>query len=31
MKLIQRFYDPEEGELLYNNINLKDIDNKWYH
>jgi ABC-type multidrug transport system fused ATPase/permease subunit len=31
MKLIQRFYDPEAGELLYNNINLKDIDNKWYH
>jgi ATP-binding cassette subfamily B (MDR/TAP) protein 1 len=31
MKLIERFYDPNEGRLLYNNIDLKEIDNKWYH
>lgn len=31
MKLIERFYDPEEGKLLYNDTDLKEIDNKWYH
>ena len=31
MKLIERFYDPAEGRLLYNDIDLKDIDNKWFH
>lgn len=27
MKLLQRFYDPITGELLYSNINVKDLDN----
>ena len=31
MKLIERFYDPAEGHLLYNDIDLKDIDSKWFH
>lgn len=31
MKLIERFYDPEEGAMLYNNCDIKDVDNKWYH
>lgn len=31
MKLIERFYDPAEGRLLYNDIDLKDIDSKWFH
>lgn len=31
MKLIERFYDPDEGKLLYNEIDLKEIDNKWFH
>ena len=31
ISLIERFYDPHEGSLLYNDINLKAIDNKWYH
>lgn len=31
MKLIERFYDPEEGKMLYNDVDLKEIDNKWYH
>jgi len=31
MKLIERFYDPFEGKMLYNDIDLKEIDNKWYH
>lgn len=31
MKLVERFYDPVNGRLLYNDQDLKDIDNKWYH
>ena len=27
--LLQRFYDPNEGEIKINNINLKDLDLKW--
>lgn len=29
--LIERFYDPEEGEILLNGINIKDIEPRWYH
>jgi ABC-type multidrug transport system fused ATPase/permease subunit len=31
ISLIERFYDPTEGRLLYNEADLKEIDNKWYH
>lgn len=31
MKLIQRFYDPQEGKLLYSDIDLKQVDNQWFH
>lgn len=31
MKLLERFYDPQTGELLYSDINVKDLDNKWLH
>ena len=31
ISLIERFYDPEEGEILFNGRNLKDLDPKWYH
>jgi len=31
ISLIERFYDPIEGRLLYNDIDLRDIDNSWYH
>lgn len=29
--MIERFYDPEEGEVLFNGVNIKDIDPRWYH
>jgi ABC-type bacteriocin/lantibiotic exporter with double-glycine peptidase domain len=28
ISLIERFYDPVEGQLLYNDADLKEIDNK---
>ena len=31
ISLIERFYDPEEGEVLFNGRNIKDLDPKWYH
>ncbi len=31
VSLIERFYDPIEGKLLFSNEELKDLDNKWYH
>lgn len=31
IKLAERFYDPQEGEVLYNGINLKDLDPVYYH
>lgn len=31
ISLIERFYDPEEGEILFNGTNLKDLDPQWYH
>lgn len=29
--MIERFYDPEEGEVLFNGMNIKEIDPRWYH
>lgn len=31
IQLIERFYDPADGQLLFSGANLKDLDNKWYH
>jgi ABC-type multidrug transport system fused ATPase/permease subunit len=29
--LLERFYDVEEGEVLFNGINIKELDPRWYH
>ena len=29
--MIERFYDPIEGEILFNGFNIKDLDPRWYH
>ena len=31
ISLIERFYDPNEGQLLYKGKNIKDLDTLWYH
>lgn len=31
ISLIERFYDPTEGEVLFNGRNIKELDPKWYH
>ncbi len=29
--LIERFYDAVEGEVLFNGVNIKELDPRWYH
>jgi len=31
ISLIERYYDPVIGSFSYNGVDLKDIDNTWYH
>ena len=31
ISLIQRFYDPDEGEVLFNGVNIRNLDPKWLH
>jgi len=31
ISLLERFYDPIEGEILFNGRNIKELDPKWYH
>ena len=31
VSLIERFYDPEEGKVLFSKEDIKDLDNTWYH
>ena len=31
VSLIERFYDPEEGKVLFSKKDIKDLDSKWYH
>ena len=31
ISLIERFYDPEEGEILFNGKDIRELDHKWYH
>lgn len=31
ISLLERFYDPNEGKMLFNSIDLKELDNAWYH
>ena len=29
--LIERFYDPQEGQVLFNKKDIQEMDSKWYH
>lgn len=29
--MLERFYDPQEGQVLFNGRDIKELDPKWYH
>lgn len=29
--MIERFYDPNEGEVLLDGRNIRELDPHWYH
>ena len=29
--LVERFYDPEGGQVLIDGVDLRELDPKWYH
>ena len=31
ISMIERYYDPEEGEVCFNGINIKNLEPRWYH
>lgn len=31
ISLVERFYDCDEGEILYNGHNIKELEPRWYH
>ena len=30
ISLIERFYEPQNGEILFSGVNIKDLDPRWY-
>jgi ABC-type multidrug transport system fused ATPase/permease subunit len=31
IQMIERFYDPTEGQVLFNGVDIRDLDPKWFH
>ena len=31
ISLVERFYDPKDGQMLFNSTEIRNLDNKWYH
>ena len=31
ISMIERFYDPNSGVVLFNGKNIKELDPRWYH
>jgi ATP-binding cassette subfamily B (MDR/TAP) protein 1 len=29
--LVERFYDPDDGQVLIDGVDLRELDPKWYH
>jgi ATP-binding cassette subfamily B (MDR/TAP) protein 1 len=29
--MIERFYDPKEGQICFDGTDIKDLDPSWYH
>ena len=31
ISLVERFYDPDQGEVLFNGTDVRELDPRWYH
>jgi ATP-binding cassette subfamily B (MDR/TAP) protein 1 len=31
ISMIERFYDPTSGEILFQGVNIKELSPRWYH
>lgn len=31
ISMIERFYDPNEGRILFDGVNIRELNPKWYH
>lgn len=31
ISMIERFYDPTDGEVLFNDVDIRDLNPRWYH
>jgi len=31
ISMLERFYDPDQGLIKFNGVNIKDLDPRWYH
>jgi ATP-binding cassette, subfamily B (MDR/TAP), member 1 len=31
ISMVERFYDPIEGQVLFNGVDIRELDPKWYH
>lgn len=31
ISMIERFYDPAHGQICYDNVDVKNLEPKWYH
>ena len=31
ISMVERFYDPKEGSVLFNGKNIKELEPRWYH
>jgi ABC-type multidrug transport system fused ATPase/permease subunit len=29
--MIERFYDPNEGQVLFDGVDIRNLNPKWYH
>lgn len=29
--MMERFYEPDSGQVLFNGTDIKELDPKWYH
>jgi len=31
ISMLERFYDPDQGSIKFNGVDIRDLDPRWYH